>query len=113
MLRDDIPKSELDNLLKVLNEGYKVMIYSGNTDITCHHTGNFRMLDNAEWNGKMAWLAAEDQPWLNEETGLTAGYVTRADKVYFVRVTNAGHIVPRSQPALSLQLISQFLDGSL
>jgi len=111
-LSDDIAKSVLDRLLMVLNGGYKVMSYNGNTDIICHHTGNFVMFDNADWNGKSSWDAAEDQPWRNDN-GDTAGYVTRADNLYFVRVSNAGHAVPRFQPENSLQLFSQFIDGTL
>jgi len=53
------------------------MIYSGNTDIICHHTGNARMMDNLAWAGSSAWASAQDEPISSEETGSTVGYVKR------------------------------------
>jgi len=111
-LSNDVAKSELANLIVVLESGIKVMYYSGTTDILCHPTGNMNVFDNADWSGKSAWDNAEDEPWTNDE-GLTAGYVTRADNLYYFRMPNAGHAVPRFKPANSLRLFSQFIDGTL
>jgi len=112
-LRSDIAKSALEELKVSLNGGYRVMYYSGNTDMKCHHTGNFRMFDNANWNGKSAWEEAEDEPYLSQNTGFTVGYITRADNLYFVRVSNSGHTVPIFQPEVAFQLFSQFINGTL
>ncbi len=48
-------------LAELLEEDYRVLIYNGNVDIICHHTGNVAMLENLEWSGREAYLAAENE----------------------------------------------------
>ncbi len=37
-----------------------MLIYNGNTDIICHHTGNVAMLRNLEWSGTEDYLETEN-----------------------------------------------------
>jgi carboxypeptidase C (cathepsin A) len=53
------------------------MIYSGNADLICHHTGNARMIDNLNWSGASAWANAQDQPIFGQEVLGTVGYLKR------------------------------------
>ncbi len=45
----------------LLEAGYLTMIYSGATDIICHHTGNVAMLQDLDWSGTAAYLEADNE----------------------------------------------------
>ncbi len=91
------------------------MIYSGATDIICHHTGNVAMLQDLDWSGTAAYLEADNEVTDNfmlkmffmvipqvfkvyEVNGETAGYITSSDNLRVFVMRNAGHAAPRFQP---------------
>lgn len=43
--------------------------------------------------------------------GENAGQYKRVDKLTFLRVYDAGHMVPMDQPARSLEMLRQFMMG--
>ncbi len=60
-LYQDIPQSVKGKLEALLEEGYRVLIYSGNVDIICHHTGNVKTIQSLHWSGIEDYLATENQ----------------------------------------------------
>ena len=61
-----------------------------------------------DWPGKAAFNAAPDAPW-NGPDGKAAGWARRSGNFSFVRVHNAGHMVPLDQPANALEMTNTFL----
>ncbi|KAL4161644.1 hypothetical protein PRNP1_002196 [Phytophthora ramorum] len=98
----------------LLNGGIRVLLYVGDADTMCNWAGNKAWIDALEWDGKEAFNAAKEKPFLaqdllNKTAALTTAGIARSfDNLALVRVFNAGHMVPTHQPAASLDLISRF-----
>ncbi|GMF56842.1 unnamed protein product [Phytophthora fragariaefolia] len=99
----------------MLDDGLRVLIYAGDADLMCNWIGNRAWTLELDWRGKDGYNAAEERafvghdPLLPEGGGIDAGVVRSFDNFAFVRVYDAGHMVPMDQPAVSLDLISKFL----
>ncbi|KAG6612818.1 putative serine protease family S10 [Phytophthora cinnamomi] len=90
----------------LLDDGVRVLIYAGDADLECNWSGNLAWLQALEWAGAAAFNAAEMQDMVVD--GEAAGSVITADKLTFIRVFNAGHMVPQDQPAVALEMINKF-----
>ncbi len=68
--------------------------------------GNKAWTQALRWSGHKDFNAAEDRPWG------TAGEVRSAGPLTFLRVYEAGHMVPMDQPQVALDMINTFMfDG--
>ena len=45
-------ESQMHDIEFVLNLGYKTLIYDGNFDIICNHSGVLDMIADMQWDGK-------------------------------------------------------------
>ena len=45
-------ESQMHDIEFVLNAGYKTLIYDGNFDIICNHSGILDMIADMQWDGK-------------------------------------------------------------
>ncbi|GMH40025.1 hypothetical protein BSKO_07929 [Bryopsis sp. KO-2023] len=99
-----------DDVHQLLEDGIRVLIYAGEKDLICNWLGNRRWVDSLKWKGSSEWLAGEDFDW--EVDGKTAGVVkeTKDKDLVFVKVNDAGHMVPMDQPERSLDMITRFLE---
>jgi carboxypeptidase C (cathepsin A) len=94
-------------LVPLLEDNIRVMIYAGDRDLICNWLGNRRWVDQLDWEGKQGWSQAQDQPW--SVRGKQVGLVTNYDTLTFVKVFEAGHMVPMDQPAAALDMITRFM----
>ncbi|KZV47202.1 serine carboxypeptidase-like [Dorcoceras hygrometricum] len=71
--------------------------------------GNSKWLDAMEWSGQEKYIAASTVPFLvdGEEAGLQKGH----GPLTFLRVHNAGHMVPMDHPKHSLEMIKRWMQG--
>ncbi|KPI82482.1 serine carboxypeptidase (CBP1) putativeserine peptidase Clan SC Family S10, partial [Leptomonas seymouri] len=84
----------------LLAAGIRVLIYAGDTDYICNWIGNKAWTRALNWPGKAAFNAAQDLQFaLN---GRWAGEERAYGNLSFVRIYDAGHMVPMDQPAVSL-----------
>jgi carboxypeptidase D len=60
-------------LTEILNNGLKVLLYSGQFDIICNHMGSEKMLMELPWSGRSDWLKAQPGVWLVDKQ--PAGYI--------------------------------------
>jgi carboxypeptidase D len=67
-------------LAEILNNGLKVLLYSGQYDIICNHMGTERMLRELEWSGRQEWLKAHPGVWLVDKQ--PAGYITSSKNLH-------------------------------
>jgi len=93
-------------------ENYRTLIYNGNFDIICDHTGIMDMVLDLNWSGLENYKNAEKQIYYYQNKEVV-GYLTKADNLNLMVVRNAGHMVPLSQPAYAQQMIEEFTAGSM
>jgi len=94
-----------------LAAGIKVLIYAGDQDYICNWLGN------QAWVRALSWPHAGDfnTAAVNNWTvgGAAAGTMQSAYNLTFLRVFDAGHMVPRDQPKNALAMVSDFIAGKL
>jgi len=94
----------------VLENGVKVLIYHGDEDFIVNWYGG-----NA-WTQGMQWEYQGDfrnSPLVNWTVGSTpAGTYHTYANFTFLRVFNAGHMVPHDQPAVALSMINGFMNNT-
>jgi carboxypeptidase C (cathepsin A) len=90
----------------MLEAGVRVMVYAGDLDLICNWLGNYRWVSALPWSGRMDFASAEMVEW--EVDGEAAGMVQGYGPLSFVKVYQAGHMVPMDQPAAALHMITHF-----
>ncbi|KAF7791079.1 hypothetical protein EIP86_002040 [Pleurotus ostreatoroseus] len=96
----------------LLADGIRVLSYAGMTDMACNFIGVERWMEKLEQKFHDEFLNSETLPWTTVESrkqvgevryagggGLTAGNWT------FVKVYEAGHMVPYDQPEAALDMV--------
>mmetsp|Transcript_15332 Transcript_15332/g.17048 ORF Transcript_15332/g.17048 Transcript_15332/m.17048 type:complete len:436 (+) Transcript_15332:1-1308(+) len=101
--RDDVPK--------LLQNGVRVLVYSGMEDFVCNYMGGERWLNSMKWSGQDQFLDEEMQPWIVNATD--AGFKKSVKGLTWLTVANAGHMVPMNQPENALEMVKQFFSGKL
>lgn len=91
----------------MLAAGIRVLIYAGDCDFVCNWIGNKAWVTALEWPGKAAFNAAPDVEF--SVNGRAAGQERTYGNFSFVRIYDAGHMVPMDQPEVSLYMVSRFL----
>ena len=94
-----------------LAAGIKVLIYAGDQDYICNWLGNRAWTRALEWAHKAEFNAAAAKNWT--VGGAAAGTAQSAANFTFLRVYDAGHMVPRDQPAVALSMVDDFIGGAL
>jgi carboxypeptidase C (cathepsin A) len=98
------------SVMEKSNHKLKIMVYSGDDDSVCATLGTQQWIWNMGMNVKPGeyW-----SPWKfdnSEDQGQTAGFITKFEEgMSFVTVHGAGHMVPQTRPAQSLQLMTMFI----
>merc|ERR1719184_497809 len=108
----DYMKNYHNEIANLLENGLQVLIYAGDVDYICNWLGNKMWVKALEWEGKEAFNAAEDEPWIIS-TGETAGRLRTYQNFQFLQVYNAGHMVPMDKPQAASEMLNSWLAGSL
>ncbi|XP_010493406.1 PREDICTED: serine carboxypeptidase-like 47 [Camelina sativa] len=95
----------------LVNDGMNLLIYAGEYDFICNWLGNSRWVDQMNWSGQKDFKSAKNVPFLvdGKETGLLKNY----GPLTFLKVHDAGHMVPMDQPKASLQMLMYWMQGKL
>lgn len=64
-----------------------------------------------EWSGQDEYLAAEDLTWTSKTTGKHAGEFRMAGNLAFLKIFDAGHMMPYDQPEHALDMINLWIHG--
>ncbi|KAH7293961.1 hypothetical protein KP509_28G050100 [Ceratopteris richardii] len=93
----------------LLDDGIQLLVYAGEYDLICNWLGNARWVSVIEWSGSDNYRAANFTKFAvdGEEAGLFISY----GPLTFLKVHNAGHMVPMDQPKASLDMIMRFTQG--
>ncbi|CAK4737004.1 hypothetical protein AeMF1_015862 [Aphanomyces euteiches] len=91
----------------ILEGGIRVSIYAGDADLMVNWQGNEAWTKQLKWSGHEAYSQAALKPTLFQ--GKTVGYSRSYKNLAFLRVLNAGHMVPMDQPEVALAIVDSFL----
>ncbi|CAO3637062.1 unnamed protein product [Cunninghamella blakesleeana] len=95
----------------LLNNGVRVLLYSGDADYICNWYGNYAWSSQLKFQGSDKYQGSSMKGWsLN---GKEVGQVQYASgsNLTFVRVYEAGHEVPYYQPEASLQMFTDHINN--
>jgi cathepsin A (carboxypeptidase C) len=93
------------------NSTLEVLVYSGDKDFICNWRGGEAWTTGCKWTGKEDFDKAEYADW--NVGNAAAGALRQHGKLQFLRVFEAGHMVPMNQPEAALQMIKEFTSGGL
>eukprot|EP01022_Parablepharisma_sp_SALTPOND_P001420 TRINITY_DN106346_c0_g1_i1.p1 TRINITY_DN106346_c0_g1~~TRINITY_DN106346_c0_g1_i1.p1 ORF type:complete len:407 (-),score=28.47 TRINITY_DN106346_c0_g1_i1:71-1291(-) len=100
-------KSQRKDLEYVLNSGLKTMLYFGANDAVCNWKGGEQLALSLDWLGQSEFRKAQMKEWKVEEK--VAGLYRKYKNFIFMKVNDAGHMVPFDQPLVALQMIKEFI----
>nr|XP_043617232.1 serine carboxypeptidase-like [Erigeron canadensis] len=95
----------------LLEDGIKLLVYAGEYDLICNWLGNSRWVHAMEWNGKEQFNVSSEVPFV--VAGSDAGVLKSYGPLSFLKVHNAGHMVPMDQPKAALKMLKRWMAGSL
>ncbi|CAF1890048.1 serine carboxypeptidase-like 47 [Brassica napus] len=95
----------------LVEDGINVLVYAGEYDLICNWLGNSRWVEQMNWSGQKDFGAAKTVPFLVD--GKEAGLMKNHGPLTFLKVHDAGHLVPMDQPKASLQMLQTWMQGKL
>jgi carboxypeptidase C (cathepsin A) len=91
---------------QILGSGKRVLVYEGEFDFICNWYGGYAWVENLSWAGSKAFKAASNSSWVVDNQ--IAGFYQSAQNLTFLKVKNAGHMVPLDQPENALDMFTRF-----
>jgi len=108
-LIDDFERGYL-NLIPTILSKIRVIFYNGEYDFVCNHFGAYAMLNQMQWPGQSGFLSAANTTYT--VGGQPAGSVRQYLNLVYLRVANAGHMVPHDSPAAALDILRRLVNGT-
>lgn len=96
---------------QLLEADVPVLLYAGDKDFICNWLGNHAWSDQLEYSDHEFFADASLKPWYNSESGKPAGEVKSYKHFSFLRVYDAGHMVPYDQPENALDMVNTWIHG--
>ncbi|KAM3302958.1 hypothetical protein P3S67_013988 [Capsicum chacoense] len=95
----------------LLEDGVNLLIYAGEYDLICNWLGNSNWVHAVQWSGKKGFGTAPSVPFTvdGEEKGIQKSY----GPLTFLKVHDAGHMVPMDQPKAALEMLQRWTQGKL
>lgn len=94
------------DVAKVLEAGVPVLVYAGMEDFICNHMGNEAWTRALRWSGARDFITAEEVSW--RVGGREAGAYRSAEGLTFLKIRDAGHMVPMDAPEAALEMVNTF-----
>lgn len=111
LLSGDEPKPFQQFVAELLELNLPVLIYAGDKDYICNWLGNRGWSNELEWSGKDSFSSANTTDWYSSIDGAHAGTAKSNGLFTFLRVFDAGHMVPYDQPSNSLDMVNRWISG--
>lgn len=97
-----------EDIADLLNRDIPVLIYAGDKDWICNWLGNEAWTKVLDWKYGTQFAEAKPHQWITAN-GESAGLATNHAHFLFVRVFDAGHMVPSDQPAHAFDMLTRWL----
>ncbi|XP_027163790.1 serine carboxypeptidase-like [Coffea eugenioides] len=95
----------------LLEDGIKLLVYAGEYDLICNWLGNSRWVHAMEWSGQNEFKSSPEVPFVVDSS--EAGLLKNHGPLSFLKVHDAGHMVPMDQPQAALEMLKRWMKGSL
>ncbi|XVF23523.1 hypothetical protein REPUB_Repub13aG0046100 [Reevesia pubescens] len=95
----------------LLEDGIKLLVYAGEYDLICNWLGNSRWVHAMQWSGQKEFVASPEVPFVVD--GSEAGILKTHGPLGFLKVHDAGHMVPMDQPKAALEMLKRWTKGTL
>ncbi|KAJ3552650.1 hypothetical protein NM688_g4041 [Phlebia brevispora] len=103
-------------LPELIGDGIRLLVYAGATDLACNFMGNEAWVEKLDNCFHDEFKQSKAFPWIAVESGRTAGEVRSATggrfsagNLTFVKVYDAGHMMPHDQPEAALDLFTRWI----
>ncbi|CAJ1979244.1 unnamed protein product [Sphenostylis stenocarpa] len=110
MLQDWMKNLEV-GIPALLEDGIRMLLYAGEKDLICNWLGNSRWVHAMEWSGQKGFGRSPTVKFVVD--GAEAGSLTSYGPLSFLKVHEAGHLVPMDQPKVALQMLKTWMGGKL
>ncbi|XP_010034179.2 serine carboxypeptidase-like [Eucalyptus grandis] len=110
-MSQDRMKNLAEGIPALLEDGLKVLIYAGEYDLICNWLGNSRWVNAMRWSGQKQFGTSPTVPFV--VAGAEAGLMKSHGPLTFLKVHNAGHMVPMDQPKAALQMLKSWMAGKV
>lgn len=107
----DLMKPHQQYVTELLELGIPVLLYSGDKDYICNWIGNKQWSDALPYSDHESFLIAPTKPYHTKTQKHSAGEVKNYDIFTYLRVYDAGHMVPYDQPEIALDMLNTWLSG--
>ncbi|KAK4487398.1 hypothetical protein RD792_005971 [Penstemon davidsonii] len=105
----DFMKNFTTGIPSLLDHGIKLLVYAGEYDLICNWLGNSRWVTAMKWSGQKKFELASSVPFVVDS--VKKGLIKRHGLLTFIKVYNAGHMVPMDQPKASLEMLRRWIKG--
>jgi carboxypeptidase D len=96
-------------LSRLLENNVRLLFYNGMNDLVCNHIGTERALMKLSWSRIDEWKIAARYTWILKEDDTPNAFVHEYQNLTYLKIPNAGHMVPQDQPQMALKMIQTFL----
>ncbi|KAJ8655583.1 hypothetical protein O0I10_008671 [Lichtheimia ornata] len=105
----------VNEIPQLLEDGIRVLIYAGDADFVCNYMGNKAWVIKLPWSGHNEFASAKDTAWFSSTANEQGGELrrTKDGRLAFLRVFNAGHMVPKDQGGYALDMVNSWLHEQL
>ncbi|CAH9072298.1 unnamed protein product [Cuscuta epithymum] len=110
MERDWMTNLEVD-IPSLLEEDITMLIYAGEFDLICNWLGNSRWVHAMKWSGQENFSRAPNVNFTVD--GNVKGTLKSHGPLSFLKVSDAGHMVPMDQPEAALVMLQRWMQGKL
>jgi len=86
-----------------------ILVYAGDADYICNWLGNQEWMEALEWHGKKDYNGVELEDLTLDKDAY--GQVKSSGNFTFMRIYQAGHMVPYNQPEASLDFFNRWIGG--
>merc|ERR1712232_833493 len=97
-----------DKITYLLKNKVHLLVYSGDKDFICNWRGGEAWTNEAEWDHSAEFKNATYQDWTMKGMDKPVGQYKEVENLTFLRVYNAGHMVPMDQPEAALGMLDRF-----
>eukprot|EP00922_Rhytidocystis_sp_ex-Travisia-forbesii_P055801 GHVS01082622.1.p1 GENE.GHVS01082622.1~~GHVS01082622.1.p1 ORF type:complete len:494 (+),score=70.49 GHVS01082622.1:73-1554(+) len=102
-----------EQIRDVLNANLRVLVYSGDKDFVCNWYGGLKWVNAVEWKHGEEFTRTPLKPWTPAGSRASAGQVKVVKNFTFLRIYDAGHMVPMDKPKEALEMFSEFLTNDV
>ncbi|KAI0531464.1 hypothetical protein KFK09_001019 [Dendrobium nobile] len=107
----DLMKNLEEVIPTLIDEGIELLVYAGEYDLICNWLGNYRWVGSMKWSGNQNFSLAPFVPFTVDQQ--EAGLLKSSGPLSFLKILNAGHMVPMDQPKAALEMLRRWTTGKL